>query len=109
MMKIYELRKYVYQATETKNTKDLKKKHSDLVKGKDLRNKSSWLSIYNSLKVLEDFRKEQASKDLEKKYGYKNIDKNCSVADLIHNIEATNRFREDFEEELNSLEKKYTK
>lgn len=108
-MKIYELKKYVYQATETKNTKELKKKHYALVKGKDLRKKDSWLSIYNSLKVLEEFREEQASKDIEKNYGYKNLNKNCSVADLIHNIEATKRFREDFEEELNSIEKKYTK
>lgn len=106
MMKIYELKEYVYQATETKNTKELKKRHSDLVKGKDLRKKSTWLSIYNTLKVIEDFRSEQVNKDIEKKYGYKKLDKNCSVVDLLHNIEATDRFREDFEEELNSLKKK---
>jgi len=108
-MKIYELKKYVYQATKTNNTKELKSKHFNLVEGKDLRKKSSWLAIYNSIKVIEEFTEEQVNKDLDKKYGYKSIDKNCSIADLIHNIEATKKFVNDFEENLNSFEKKYTK
>jgi hypothetical protein len=108
-MKIYELKEYVYQATETKNTQELKKRHSDLVGGKDLRKKSNWLSIYNTLKAIQDFRSELVSRDIEEKYGYKEIDKNCSIVDLLHNIEATEKFREDFEEELNSLKKINTK
>ena len=57
-MKIYELKKYVYQGTETNSTKELKSKHPELVEGKDLRKKTSWLSIYNSLKAIEEFREE---------------------------------------------------
>lgn len=105
-MKIYELKKYVYQATETNSTKELKSKHTELVEGKDLRKKSSWLSIYNSLKAIEEFREEQISKDLEREYGYKHLDQNSSITDLLNNIEATKKYAEDFEENLTSLEKK---
>ena len=103
MFKIYQLKEYVYRTTDTKNTKELKEKHSDLVIGKDLRKKSSWLSIYNTLKAIEDFQEEQLDKDLETAYGYKKLDKNCSVNELLDNIGAIGKFRENFEQKLNSI------
>jgi hypothetical protein len=103
MFKIYRLKEYVYRTTDTKNTKELKEKNSDLVAGRDLRKKYNWLSIYNTLKAIEDFQEEQLDKDIETIYGYKRLDKNCSVTELLDNIGATRKFIENFEQKFNSI------
>lgn len=108
-MKIYELKKYVYKMTKTTGTKELRKVKPELVKGKDLRKKASWFSIYNTLKLINDFQSEQITKNIENKYGFQELDLNSSVSDLIKNIQAVVKISEDIEEQLSKIEQKYSK
>lgn len=51
-MKILEIKKQVYQLTDTTNTEQLKKKYPKLVKHKDLRYKQHWSLLLKELKSL---------------------------------------------------------
>lgn len=106
-MKIYQLKTYVYQITKTTNTKQLKKLKPELVQGKDLRKKASWLSIYNALKLVYDFQYEQVSKNLEDQYDFQEINLNSSITELIKNIQSIGKLNDDLDYQLNQLEQKY--
>jgi CRISPR/Cas system-associated endonuclease/helicase Cas3 len=108
-MKIYQLKAYVYQITNTKNTHQLKKVKPELINGKDLRQKLTWISIYNALKLINDFQAEQISKKIEDYYGYQELNANSSLDDLLNNIRAISQVNEDIENRLDQLEKKFTK
>lgn len=108
-MKIYELKKYVYKITKTKNTKELRKVKPELVKDKDLRKKSSWFSIYNTLKLIKDFYYEHITKNRDNKYDFQELNINSSVSELIKNIQAVGKINDDLEEQLSKIEQKYSK
>ena len=52
-MKLIEIKQEVYDLTQTKDTKQLKKERLDLTLGKDLRYKSHWLGILHQTKLLK--------------------------------------------------------
>ena len=52
-MKMAEIKQEVYKLTSTKNTKELKKDHPDLTRGRDLRYKDHWLMLLEQLRALK--------------------------------------------------------
>jgi hypothetical protein len=64
-MKLFKIKQVVYDLTHTKNTKQLKKKRSDLTKGKDLRYKSCWIEIFNQTKLLKEKNLDISLQNLE--------------------------------------------
>ncbi|WP_373480903.1 hypothetical protein [Geminocystis sp.] len=108
-MNINNFKKFVYQFINTKNTKELKKVKPDLVKGKDLRKKSSWISIYNALKLINDFQEEQITNNIRDNYGFQELNINSSLSEILNSIKAVSKLNEDIEESLILLEQKSLK
>lgn len=106
MNKIYQLKNKVYLLTSTKTTKQLKSKRPELTKGKDLRRKENWLTIYNTLKLIDDFHQEQISKEITIKHQFKTIDSQSNFNDLMSNVRSLGNFYQDLESKLENLEQK---
>ncbi|MGK7934221.1 MAG: hypothetical protein AB4206_00195 [Xenococcaceae cyanobacterium] len=64
-MKLKSIKQEVYNLTSTQNTKQLKKEHSDLIEGKDLRYKAHWLQILEQIKLLREQNLDISLEDLE--------------------------------------------
>lgn len=64
-MKLKSIKQEVYHSTCTENTKQLKKEHSDLTLGKDLRYKSSWQEILEQIKFIKEKNLDISLQDLE--------------------------------------------
>lgn len=109
MNKIYQLKTQVYLLTSTKTTKQLKSKRPELTKGKDLRRKDNWLTIYNTLKLIDDFHQEQISKEINIKYKFKTIDSNPNFNDLMSNVLSLGNFYQNLDAKLENLEQKIKK
>ena len=105
-MKIYQLKQEVYRLTSTKTTKQLKSKKPELTKGKDLRRKDSWIAIYNTIKLIDDFQQDQTSKEVLTKHEFRLLDENSSFADLLHNVRSLGSFYNSLESNINDLETK---
>ena len=104
-MKVYQLKQKVYHLTSTKTTKELKSKKPELTKDKDLRFKNSWIAIYSTFKVIDDFRLELTSKEVSAKHGFKILDQNSSFDELLHNVRALGSFYNSLESKITDLEK----
>ena len=65
-MKLIEIKQEVYNLTQTKNTKQLKKERLDLTLGKDLRYKSHWLEILDQTKLLKKQSTDISIEDLDR-------------------------------------------
>ncbi|WP_052056138.1 hypothetical protein [Myxosarcina sp. GI1] len=103
-MKIKEIKEQVYQLSQTKSTKQLKKERADLVKGRDLRRKQSWTLIFNTLKSINDFYQEITDKEIDKKFGFKFTEAH-NFQDLMSNIDALGDFFSSIKSKLDKLEK----
>ena len=103
-MKIYQIKKEVYQLTSTKSTRQLKFDRPELVEGKDLRLKESWLSIYNTFKLLDNFHQEQTEKTISEQYGFKVLNATSKFEDLLGNTQSFGIFYQDLENKIDNLE-----
>ena len=108
-MKIKQLKQEVYRLTYTKNTKQLKFQKPELTKGKDLRRKNSWIAIYSTFKLIDDFHQDRTSRDLSVKHGFKSLDRNSSFDDLLNNVRSLGSLYNSLESKINLLENKITK
>ena len=102
-MKIKQLKQEVYGLTFTKSTKQLKKSKPELLKGKDLRLKESWVSIYSTLILIDNFQQEQTKKTIAKEYRFKPLDKTYTFQDLLDNIKSLGELFNSLEEKLDNL------
>jgi hypothetical protein len=100
-MKIYELKQEVYKLTSTKSTKQLKKSRPDLVDEKDLRLKESWISIYNTLKLIDNFQQEQTEKRICEEYS---LSPSSTFKKLLANVEAIGKLFSSIENKIEKLE-----
>lgn len=105
-MKIIQIKNKVYQLTSTRSTAELKKARSELVKGKDLRYKENWISIYSTLRLVDEFAQSQTGKQVAKKHDFKTLDSNSSFEDLLHNVKSMGCFAADLEQQFNEIESK---
>lgn len=105
-MKIYQLKQEVYRLTDTQTTKQLKVRRPELTKDKDLRLKNSWIAIYNTFKLIDDFQQDQTSREIIKKHKFKTLDKNSSFDDLLNNVKSLGSFYNSLEEKIDNLEQK---
>jgi hypothetical protein len=105
-MKINEIKQQVYKLTYTQNTPELKITRPALVKGKDLRQKSSWLSIYNALKLVNDFQQEQTEKFIHQKYKFNQLTPKSPFEQLIDNLKVIRELNNDIEENIDRIESK---
>ena len=105
-MKIYELKKEVYKLTSTKTTKQLKRSRPDLVYEKDLRRKQSWISIYNTLKLIDSFQQEQTEKRICEEYS---LSPSSSFEELLENVKAIGKLYNSVENKIEKLEAKNKK
>ncbi len=64
-MKLKAIKQEVYLLTCTNNTQQLRKEHSSLTAGKDLRYKVQWLAILEQIKLLREQNLDISLKDLE--------------------------------------------
>lgn len=64
-MKLKAIKQEVYLLTNTKNTKQLRKEHSEITAGRDLRYKVQWLAILEQIKSLKEKSLDISLKDLE--------------------------------------------
>ena len=108
-MKINQLKQEVYRLTSTKNTKQLKFQRPELTRGKDLRTKNSWIAIYSTFKLIDDFHQDRTSRDLSVKHGFKSLDRNSSFDDLLNNVRSLGSLYNSLESKINLLENKITK
>jgi len=106
-MKINQLKQEVYRLTFTKNTQQLKSNRAELTTGKDLRCKNSWLSIYSTFKLVDDFQQSLVAQDAIAKHGFKLLNSDSSFADLLNNVGSLGSFCDSLESDINLLEKKY--
>jgi hypothetical protein len=53
-MKMQELKRTVFELTETQDTKQLRQQRPDLTKGRDLRYKAQWQLVLGNLKALRE-------------------------------------------------------
>lgn len=102
-MKIKQLKQEVYRLTFTKTTKQLKVKKPELTKGRDLRRKDSWISIYSTFKLINDFQQDQTSQAVSTKHGFKLIDKHSNFTDLLNNINALSSLCKTIESKIDNL------
>lgn len=105
-MKINQLKQEVYRLTFTKNTKQLKFERAELTKGKDLRRKDSWLTIYSAIKLVDDFQQDRVTQDVINKHGFKQLNHDSSFEDLLNNVQSLGSFCNSLELDINLLEKK---
>ena len=105
-MKINQLKQEVYRLTFTKNTKQLKSHRAELTQGKDLRRKSSWLSIYATFKLVDNFQQNIVSKNAIAKHGFKLLNHDSSFTDLLNNVRSLGSFCDSLEFDIELLEKK---
>lgn len=63
-MKLKNIKQEVYDLTNTKDTKQLKKERADLTCGKDLRYKSHWQEILSQIKLSREQNLDISLKDL---------------------------------------------
>jgi len=106
-MKINQLKQEVYRLTLTKNTKQLKSNRAELTKGKDLRYKSSWLSMYSTFILVDNFQQDLVAQNAIAKHGFKSLNPDSSFADLLNNVRSLDGFCDSLESDLDLLEKKY--
>ena len=83
---ILEVKQEVYKLTFTESSKQLKKAHPELTEKKDLRKKESWISLYNTLKLIDSFQQEQTSKQLAKQFGFTTLNADSDFSDLLSNV-----------------------
>ncbi|MEN9518923.1 MAG: hypothetical protein RLZZ381_1511 [Cyanobacteriota bacterium] len=103
-MKINQLKQKVYQLTLTKTTKQLQVQKPELTKGRDLRKKDSWVSIYNTFKLIDDFQQGQTSQEILTKHGFKLINKHSSFTDLLNNVNSLSSLCNALESKIDSLQ-----
>ena len=65
-MKLIEIKQEVYNLTQTRDTRQLKKERPDLTLGKDLRYKSHWLEILHQTKILKKQSIDISIEDLDR-------------------------------------------
>ncbi|MDJ0898012.1 MAG: hypothetical protein QNJ55_04315 [Xenococcus sp. MO_188.B8] len=99
--KILEIKQEVYRLTLTKSTKQLKKNNPLLTINKDLRRNENWISIHNTLKLVDDFQQEQTSKQLQKDFGFKLLNKESTFQDLLNHVQSIRKFVESLSERIN--------
>ncbi|MGL5835339.1 MAG: hypothetical protein ACRC1Z_19235 [Waterburya sp.] len=102
-MKIKQLKQEVYRLTFTKTTKQLKIKKPELTRGRDLRRKDSWISIYSTFKLIDDFQQDQTSQVVSTKHGFKLIDQHSNFTDLLKNINALSSLCKTIESKIDNL------
>ncbi|GEM_PF-2699306 len=105
-MNIYQIKKQVLKLTFSKSTNDLQKNRPELVIGKDLRCNESWIDIYNTLKLVEDFSQDQEGKNIQENYQFKDLDFHSSLEDLVHNMGGLNQFMNDLDQSFEQIEAK---
>ena len=105
-MKIYLLKQEVYRLTSTKTTKQLKVKRPKLTQGKDLRRKDSWIAIYSTFKLIDDFQQEQTSNKVLAKHRFKLLDQDSSFDNLLNNVRSLGSFYNSLESKIEKLEQK---
>lgn len=105
-MKIQQLKQKVYSLTNTKSTKQLKKSYLELVKEKDLRLKESWISIYNTLKLIDNFNQEQTGKRIAKKYGFSSLNDSSNFCNLLDNVKSLGNLFNSLEKRIDNLNTK---
>jgi hypothetical protein len=103
-MKINQLKQEVYQLTLTKTTKQLKVQRPELTRGRDLRKKDSWISIYSTFKLIDDFQQAQTSQEISTKHGFKLINEHSSFADLLNNVNSLSNLCISLESKIDSLQ-----
>ena len=103
-MKINQIKQEVYRLTSTKNTQQLKFKKPELTIGKDLRRKDSWITIYSTFKVIDNFHQDCTSRDVSLKHGFKSLDRNSSFNDLLNNVRSLGSLYSSLESKINVLE-----
>ena len=99
--KILEIKQEVYRLTLTKSTKQLKKNNPLLTINKDLRRNENWISIHNTLKLVDDFQQEQTGKQLQKDFGFKLLNKESTFQDLLNHVQSIRKFVESLSERIN--------
>ena len=107
-MKIKQLKQEVYRLTCTKNTRQLKLQKLELTKGKDLRRKDSWIAIYSTFKLIDDFHQDRTSRDVSVKHGFKSLNRNSSFEDLLNNVRSLGSLCNSLESKINVLEQNKT-
>ena len=105
-MKIYQLKQEVYELTSTKTTTQLKLKRPKLTKDKDLRRKDSWIAIYNTFKLIDDFQQDRITKEVLARHEFKSLDRNSTFDDLLNNVRSLGSLHNSLESKLNILEQK---
>lgn len=98
--KILQVKQEVYNLTFTESTKQLRKTYAELTQNKDLRKKENWISLYNTLKLVDNFQQEQTSKQLTKKFGFKILNRHSTFQDLLSNVKSISQL-------VGALEKKF--
>ncbi|MEB3294986.1 MAG: hypothetical protein VKJ24_17655 [Synechococcales bacterium] len=64
-MKLQTVKQEVFSLTQTTNTKQLRKQHPKLMRGRDLRYKAQWLEILEQVKLLRQAGEDLSLADLE--------------------------------------------
>ena len=101
--KILEIKQEVYRLTLTNSTKQLKKNNHLLTINKDLRRKENWISLYNTLKLVDDFQQEQTSKQLQKDFGLKPLNKESTFQDLLNHVQSIKKFIESLRKRMKRI------
>lgn len=97
---ILKIKQEVYNLTFTESTKQLKKTHPGLTKNKDLRKKENWISLYNTLKLIDNFQQEQASKQLAQEFGFTTPNGYSTFQDLLRNVTSMRKLMKFIEKKL---------
>ena len=98
---ILKIKQAVYRLTFTESTNQLKNNYPELTRKKDLRKKENWISLYNTLKLIDNFQQEQTSKQLAQEFGFTNLNHDANFQNLLRNAIAIRKL-------IGTLERKFS-